>query len=154
MQVLATNLSSTPPQHDLLTHKCFLQNFIFECVGEYFWATHVLTPFFFAPTWFNTTLALIVLHIESNGFFPFFVKNYESNRNLKFLYDSFKLVFQHISHLFASDLLLGLFLNTFKNVFTQKILNINLHNRFNFVPILHKVTFHVKLHMSLGQPTF
>jgi hypothetical protein len=27
---------------------------------------------------------------------------------------------------------------------------INFHNCFNFVPISHKVTFHVKLHMPLG----
>ncbi len=46
--------------------------------------------------------------------------------------------------------ILGWFLNTFGTIFTHKILQIDSHNCFNFVPILHKVTFHIKLHMSLG----
>jgi hypothetical protein len=119
------------------------------CKGILLSNSHFNHHFFFAHMSFNTTLGLVVLHLESNGFFPFFVKIYKL-KDLKFLYDFFNPIFQHVSHLFASDLLLGLFFHIFKNVLTQKILCINFHNCFNFVPILHKVTFHVKLHMPLG----
>jgi hypothetical protein len=50
--------------------------------------------------------------------------------------------------------LLGWFLNTFEIVFTQNIQQMDSHNYFNFVIILHKVRFHVELHISLGSPPF
>jgi hypothetical protein len=43
--------------------------------------------------------------------------------------------------------ILGWFLNTFGTTFTQKILQMDFHNYFNFVCISHKVTFHVELHV-------
>ncbi len=50
--------------------------------------------------------------------------------------------------------LLGWSLNTSKIVFIQKISQMDSHNCFNFVLISHKVTFHIELYVSLGQPSF
>ncbi len=49
---------------------------------------------------------------------------------------------------------MGWFVNTFETIFSQKILWMDFHNCFNFALILHKVTFHIKLRMSLGSPPF
>jgi hypothetical protein len=70
---------------------------------EYFCEIHVLTPFFLAPMSCNITLTFIVLHLESNDFFLLFLKYYKPNQNLELSFDSFKLTFQCMSHLFASD---------------------------------------------------
>jgi hypothetical protein len=56
VQVLAASLSSMPlAQHDPPIHKCLFRNLVFEHVGEYFQVTHILAPFFLAPTSFDTT---------------------------------------------------------------------------------------------------
>jgi hypothetical protein len=97
------NLNSMPPpQHDLLVHKCILHNLVFKRAQEYFWATRALAPLSFAPTSFNTTLVLFILHPQSSGFLPFFFKNYEPDQDFKHSLDFFKSTFQHMPHLFAS----------------------------------------------------
>jgi hypothetical protein len=56
-------------------------------------------------------------------------------------------------NLFAS----GPFGMVFKHLldcFHLKDLRMDPHNCFNFAFILHKVTLHIKLHISLGQPAF
>jgi hypothetical protein len=90
------------PQHDPPTHKCLFHNLVLRCVGEYFRATHALAPFSPAPISSNTTSALTALHLDSDGYFLFFLKDYELNQYLEFSFDSFKLAFQHMSHLLAS----------------------------------------------------
>jgi hypothetical protein len=50
--------------------------------------------------------------------------------------------------------LLGRFFNTFGIVFTQKIQQVDPLSYFDFVLTLHKVTFHLELHMLLEWPTF
>jgi hypothetical protein len=88
--------SSIPfPQHDPPPHKRLLRSLAFKCVGEYFWATHVVTPFSFTPTSFVTTLALIALHPKLDGYLSLFLKDYELDHDFdfQFSYDSFKLVF-------------------------------------------------------------
>jgi len=93
-QVLLTNSSSTPfPQHDPLTHECLFHNLALGRAREYSWAAHILAPFSLTPTSFDTILALIALHLESNGYFPFFFKDYELDQDLKVFSYSFKLVF-------------------------------------------------------------
>jgi hypothetical protein len=89
------------PQHDPLTHKCLLRNLIFGCAREYFKTTHALEPFSFAPMSFNTISTLTALHLKSNGYFPFFSKDYEQDKNLEFFSNSFELTFQHLLHLFV-----------------------------------------------------
>jgi hypothetical protein len=44
-------------------------------------------------TFFDTTLALTALHLESDDFFMFFLENYELDQDLEFSSDSFKLTF-------------------------------------------------------------
>ncbi len=46
------------------------------------------------------------------------------------------------------------FLNTFGTIFTLKIQRMDSFNYSKFVFILHKVTFHPKLHMSFGMAHF
>jgi hypothetical protein len=70
--------------------------------GEYSWVARVLAPFFLTPMSFDTTLALTTLHLKSYGYFPFFLKDFEPNQNLKFSSNSFKLAFQHMPHLSTS----------------------------------------------------
>jgi hypothetical protein len=81
------------PQHDPLTYKCFLHNIIVGCVGEYSITTHTLAPFSFAPTSPDTTLALTTLQPKSNGYFLFFLKDYELDQNIELFFYSFKLTF-------------------------------------------------------------
>jgi hypothetical protein len=61
-----------------------------------------LAPFSPAPTSSNTTSTLTTLHLESNGYFPFFLKDYEPNQDFKLSFDSFKLTFQCMPHLSTS----------------------------------------------------
>jgi hypothetical protein len=50
----------------------------------------------------DTTSTFTALHPESNGYFLFFLEDYESNQNLKLSSDSFKVAFQFMPHLSAS----------------------------------------------------
>jgi len=72
------------------------------CAEEYFQATSILAPFFLTPMFFDTTSILTVVHLESNGYFLFFLKDYEPNQIFKLSSDSFKLAFQHKPHLLIS----------------------------------------------------
>ncbi len=93
-QALSTSSNSIPfPQHDLLIHKCLLCSLAFGYAREYFWATYALAPFFPTPTSFDTTSSLTTLYFESNGYFPFFLKDYELNQDLELSSNSFKLAF-------------------------------------------------------------
>ncbi len=120
----------------------------FRRVREDFQATHTLAPFSFTHTSSNTTLAFIALHLKSNGYIPLFLEDYD----LECSFDSFKLTFQCMPHLLTNGLLKW-FLNTFGTIFIQKIQQMDSLNCFNFVFILHKVTFHLELHVSLEWPT-
>jgi hypothetical protein len=100
---------------------------------------------------FTTTSALTALHPESNGYFSFFLEDYELNQDLELSFDYFKLAFQRMPHLLANGHSRMVF-NTFKTVFTLKIQRMDSLSCSNFVLISHKVTFHPKLHMSLEWP--
>jgi len=79
-QALTTSLNSMHlPQHDPLVHKRLLHNLVFKHAGEYFQATHTLAPLSLARTSSKTTLALFILHPQSNGFLPLFLGNFEPN---------------------------------------------------------------------------
>jgi hypothetical protein len=54
-----------------------------------------LAPFSLTPTFSDTTSALTALHLESNGYFSFFLEDYEPNQDLKLSSNSLKLAFQH-----------------------------------------------------------
>jgi hypothetical protein len=69
---------------------------------EYYHVVYILAPFSFAPTSFDTTSTLTTLHLESNGHFPLFFKDYEPNQDLELSSSSFKLTFQQMPHLSAS----------------------------------------------------
>jgi hypothetical protein len=51
---------------------------------ENFLIAPILAPFSLAPMSFDTTLIIFALHHESNGFFPFFLKDYELYQDLSF----------------------------------------------------------------------
>jgi len=102
-QVLVTSSSSMPlTQHDPLTHKHIICNFILGCAREYSQATCVLAPFFFTPTSSETTSTFTTLHFKSNKIFPVFLEDYKPNQNLGLSFDSFKLTFQHMPNFFTS----------------------------------------------------
>jgi hypothetical protein len=102
---LVTSLKSAPlPQLDPLAHKHLLNRLVFGHAGEYFKATCTLAPFSLTPMSFNTTSALVTLHLESNGYFPLFLEDYELNQELELSFNSFKLAFQRMSHKSASGL--------------------------------------------------
>jgi len=96
------------------------------------------------------SLTHIILHHESNGLFLIFLENYKLDQNLELSFDSFKLTFYCMLNLSASDFFFGWFSNTFEIVYTHITLQMDSHNCFTFAIILLKVTFHVKLHISLG----
>jgi hypothetical protein len=73
-------------------------------VREYFQVAHVFAPFSPAPMSSNMTSTLTTLHPKSNGYFPFFLKNYKPNQDLEFCSESFKWAFQYMAHLSASGL--------------------------------------------------
>jgi hypothetical protein len=77
--LLANSSSISFPQHDPPIHKHLICNLAFGRVGEYFWATCALAPFSFTPTFSDTTSTFTTLHLESNGYFPFFLEDYEPN---------------------------------------------------------------------------
>ncbi len=77
-EALSTNLNLILfPQHDPPTHKCLLHSLTLGYVGEYFQVVRVLAPFTLTPTSSNTTSTLTALHLESNGYFLFFLEDYE-----------------------------------------------------------------------------
>jgi hypothetical protein len=102
---------------------------------------------------FDTTLALIALHLNSDGYFPLFLKYYKLDQDFKLFFNFFKLTFQRMPHLLASGFSKMIF-NTFNIVFTQKIQQMDSCNYFNFVLILSKVILHLELHVSLARPAF
>ncbi len=153
-QALVTSSNSMPPtQHDLPTHKHFLHSLVLGCVRKYSRATCGLTSFFLAPTSSDITSTFTTLHPKWSNFFPLFLEDYEPSQNLEFSSNSFKLTFQHMSNLSSSGPS-RMFFEPSKFVFIQKILQAHSHICFNFVFISHKVTFHVKLHISLGRLAF
>jgi len=82
-----------PPRHDLPAHKRLFHNLAFGCARKYFQVVYTLAPFSPTPTSFDTTLVLFALHLESDGFLPLFLKNYELDQYLKLSSDFFKLAF-------------------------------------------------------------
>jgi hypothetical protein len=82
-----------------LAHKHLLHSLTFRHAREYSQATHILAPFFLAPTFFDTTLALSTLHLESNGYFPLFLEYYKLDQNLELSSNDFKLTFKCMLHL-------------------------------------------------------
>ncbi len=79
----------------------------------------ILATFSPTPTSSNTTLVLIVLHLESNGVFSFVLENYELDQDLEVSFDSFKLTFQCMLNLFTSGLF-GMVFEHFQNFFHPK----------------------------------
>jgi hypothetical protein len=51
---------------------------------------------------FDTTLILTTLHLETYGYFLFFLKDYELDQNFELSFDSFKLAFQRMPHLLTN----------------------------------------------------
>ncbi len=64
-------------EHDPLVHKHLFCSIVFERVGEYSKTTHTLAPFSSTPTSFETTLAFVALHFNLDGYFLFFLEDYE-----------------------------------------------------------------------------
>jgi hypothetical protein len=52
----------------------------------------------------NTTLIPIALHPKSDGYFSFFLKDYEPDQDLEFSFYSFKLTFQGMPHLLTNGI--------------------------------------------------
>jgi hypothetical protein len=104
-QVLVPNLSSIPLlKHYPPTHKGLFRSLTFGRAREYSQITFILAPLFFSPTSFDTASTFTALHLESNGYFLLFLEDYKPNQNLELFPNSFKLVFQCMSHLLASGL--------------------------------------------------
>jgi len=99
--VASSNLVSFP-QHNPLIHIHLFRNLLFRCTWEYVKVTHALEPFSPTPMSFDTTLALIALHLNLDGYFPLFLKYYKLNQKFKLFLIFFKLAFQHMPHLLAS----------------------------------------------------
>jgi len=88
-QDFATSLSLVSlPQHDPIILKHLPHNLVLEFAGECFQTTHVLAPLSLAPTSFDTTSTFIVLHLESNGYFPLFLENYKLDHGLELSFNS------------------------------------------------------------------
>ncbi len=84
---------------------------------------------------FDTTSVLITLHLKSNGYFPFFLKNYELDQDLKLSFNSFKLTFQCMPHLLTSGL--------FGMVFEHLQNHFHLENSMNGFPQFFQLCFHI-----------
>jgi hypothetical protein len=77
-QALVASSSLMPlTQHDPLVHKRFFRNLVLRHFEEYFRVAHVLAPFSFTTTSFNTTLIFTALHFELDGYFLLFLENYK-----------------------------------------------------------------------------
>jgi hypothetical protein len=119
-QALATSLSlMPPPQHDPSIHKHLHCNLVLGCAKEYSKATHALAPFSLASTSSNITLVLTTLHFKSDGYFSFFLKDYERDQYFKFSSKFFKLAFQRMPHLLANGLF-GMVFEHLQNYFHLK----------------------------------
>jgi hypothetical protein len=108
------------PQHDPPVHKHLFHNLVFGHAKEYFKATRTLALFSLAPMSFDMTLVLTTLHLESNGSFLLFLKNYELGQDLElfFIRSNWH---SNACPINRQVVLWGWFLNTFEIVFTQKI---------------------------------
>jgi hypothetical protein len=91
------------PQHDPLTHKLFFCSLIIGHVGEYFKATYASAPFSLTPTSSSITLTFIAVHLDLDGYFLLFLKDYKPNQYFELSSDSFKVAFQNMPHLLASN---------------------------------------------------
>jgi hypothetical protein len=140
-------------QHDHIVQKCLSHILIFEHVGEYSQTTHVLALLSLAFTSFDTTSTLIALHLKSNGYFPLLLKDYGLDQDLQLSFNSFKLTLQLMLYLLASGPF-GMVFEHFQITIHLEDSIVDSFNCFNFVFILHKVTFHFELHESLERPTF
>ncbi len=142
-QALLVSLNSIPfPKHDLLIHKCLFHTLTFGRVREYSQVVHILAP----STSSNPTLTLITLHLEPNGYILLFLKDYKPDQDLKLLLIPSNW-HPNTCRIYRQVVFLGWFLNTFEIVFILKIQWVDSFNCSNFVFILHKVTFHLKLHI-------
>jgi hypothetical protein len=75
---------------------------ILGCVKEYFHVAHTLAPFFLTPASSDTTSILTTLHLALDGYILFFLEDYKLDQDLKLSFNSFKLTFQHMSHLLVN----------------------------------------------------
>jgi hypothetical protein len=82
----------------------------------------------------------------SNGYFPFFLKDYKPNQNLNLSFNFFKLTFQHMLHLLANGYY-GMVFEHLQDYFHLEDLANDYLNCFNFILISHRVTFHFELHV-------
>jgi len=60
----------------------FFYHLIIGHAEEYSKTTYALTPFSFTPTSSNKTLILTTLHLDLNGYFLFFLKDYKLDQYL------------------------------------------------------------------------
>ncbi len=86
-------------QHNPLSHKHFFHILILEHVREYSRVICILAPFSFAPTSSNTNSTFIALHLELDGYFSLFLKDYKLDQDIELSFNSFELTFQRTSHL-------------------------------------------------------
>jgi hypothetical protein len=70
-----------PTQHDFPTHKHSFRSLVLGYVGKYFHATCILTPFFLAPTSFDTTSTL-TNYILNQTIFPLFFERLQTRPRL------------------------------------------------------------------------
>ncbi len=92
--------------------QCLFSNMILQFINIFFFsswmcrrifqATHALAPLSLAPTSFDTTSTLTILHFELHCHFSLFLEDYELDQDLELFSDSFKLTFQPMSHLSTS----------------------------------------------------
>lgn len=91
----------------------------------------------------HSTSSQLSSHCTSNQIviFLFFSNTTSESKTLNFLTIFFKLTFQHML-----NSLVSVFLDSF---FTLKVQQVNFFRCSNFIFILPRVTFHLKLHVSL-----
>jgi hypothetical protein len=65
---------------------------------------HIFPPFSLAPASSDTTLAFTALHLQLDGYFLFFLKDYKRDQHFVIFSDYFKLAFQCMPHLLESGL--------------------------------------------------
>jgi hypothetical protein len=118
---------------------------------EYFWGTHALAPFSLTLMSFDTTLTLVTLHPNQMATSRFSSKTKIQIRTSNFLLIPLSWC-SNTCHIYQQVVLRTWFLNTFGTIFTLKIQQVDSVNCSYFVFILHKATFHPKLHLSLERP--
>jgi len=104
------------PHHDPQGHKRLRCNLILGRVGGYFRTIRTLAPFSLVHMSFDTT-TFTTLHLESYGYFPFFLKDYELDQDFEFFFipSSWH---SNACRIYWQVVLLGCFFNTFKIIFT------------------------------------